>query len=66
MLIGKIKNHNKTKFIRGEEKGYFLPGGSTVVLVMNNIKIDKDIIEYSNKGIETIVSVGEKIGIINK
>lgn len=66
MLIGKIKNHNKPKFIRGEEKGYFLPGGSTVVLVMNNIKIDKDIIEYSNKGIETIVSVGEKIGIINK
>lgn len=66
MLIGKIINYNNNTFKRGEEKGYFLPGGSTVVIVINNIKIDKDIINYSNKGIETIVSVGEKIGIINK
>ncbi len=62
MMIGKIINHNKKQFKKGEEKGYFLPGGSTVVIVIKNIEIDKDIIEYSQKGIETIVNVGEKIG----
>ena len=66
MLIGKIINYNNNTFKRGEEQGYFLPGGSTVVIIINNIKIDKDIIEYSKKGIETMVTVGEKIGIINK
>ncbi len=62
MLIGKIINHNKKTFKRGEEKGYFLPGASTVIVIANNIKVDKDILENSNKGIETLVSIGEKVG----
>lgn len=62
MMIGKIINHNKKQFKKGEEKGYFLPGASTVVIIINNIEIDKDIIEYSKKGIETIINVGDKIG----
>ena len=37
--------------------------GSTIVILTNDrIKIDNDIIEYSNKGIETKVNYGEKIG----
>ena len=55
-------NHHKKTFKRGEEKGYFLPGASTVIVVANNINVDKDILLYSKKGIETAVSVGEKVG----
>ena len=62
LLVGKIINYDYDKFKKGEEKGYFLPGGSTIVIIANNIKPDKDILEYSNKGIETIVKVGEKVG----
>ena len=63
MMVGKIVNHRCcNSFIRGEEKGYFKFGGSTIVLLINNIKIDDDILENSSSGIETIVKLGEKIG----
>ena len=62
LLVGKIINHNKKVFSRGEEKGYFLPGGSTIIILVKNIKVDKDILEYSFKGIETKVKIGEKVG----
>lgn len=49
---------------KGEEKGYFKFGGSTVVLFFqpNTIKIDSEIIEQTNLGYETYVLMGEKIG----
>jgi len=64
MMVGKIKNHNKTEFVRGEEKGYFLFGGSTVVLLLkeNIVEIDKDIIKNSENDIETRVLQGETVG----
>jgi len=64
LLVGKIKNHPVTTFNRGDEKGYFCFGGSTIVLLFkgNTIKVDEDIISYSQKGIETKVKMGEKIG----
>jgi len=63
LLVGKIKNHNNKIFKKGQEKGYFELGGSTIViLVQNNVKIDRDIIENSLNGIETTVKYGEKIG----
>ena len=63
LLVGKIRNHNKDKFLKGEEKGYFELGGSTIVILTNDrIKIDNDIIDCSNKGIETKVNYGERIG----
>ncbi len=48
---------------RMQEKGYFDFGGSTIVLVFqkNTIKFDSDLIENSQKGIETLVKVGETI-----
>lgn len=64
VLVGKIINYNYFEFKRGEEKGYFLPGGSSVVLVVNGIKIDDDIFNNSLNGIETIVNVGERIGVL--
>ena len=63
LLVGKINNYNKNKYNKGDEKGYFELGGSTIVILTNDkIKIDNDIIEYSNKGIETKVKYGERIG----
>ena len=64
LLVGKIKNHDVKYFKRGEEKGYFLFGGSTVVLLFkkNTVKIDLDIVSNSSKDIETKVKLGETIG----
>lgn len=49
---------------RGEEKGYFKFGGSTVILFFeaNTIKVDKDIVEQTMLGYESYVLMGEKIG----
>lgn len=63
LLVGKIKNHSKEQYQKGEEKGYFELGGSTIVIVTkDNIQIDNDILEYSKKQIETKVKYGEEIG----
>ena len=57
------KNHLAHFFAAGEEKGYFSLGGSTIVeLLNNNIVIDKDLFENTNKGLETKLSIGERIG----
>lgn len=67
LLVGKIVNlHEKAEVKRGQEKGYFQFGGSTVVLLTktNAIQVDKDILENSKEGIETIVKFGEKIGTL--
>ncbi|ARE89261.1 Phosphatidylserine decarboxylase proenzyme [Clostridium formicaceticum] len=57
--------HPRQTVKKGEEKGYFKFGGSTVILFLqpNRIKIDRDLIENTQQGIETKVHVGEKIGI---
>ena len=65
MTIGKIKNeHENYIFKKGEEKGYFEFGGSTIVLLVKKgiITIDEDILENSKNNIETYVKYGEKIG----
>jgi phosphatidylserine decarboxylase len=63
MMVGKIVNHDKKTFKKGEEKGYFLFGGSTIVIMVkeNIIKIDEDILKNSENGIETKVKQGERI-----
>ena len=63
MMVGKIVNYHKDKFKKGEEKGYFLFGGSTIVIIVkeNILEIDNDILENSSKGIETKIKLGEKI-----
>lgn len=66
LLVGKITNDkNITKYKKGEEKGYFEFGGSTIILFVsdNKVIIDNDILLNSALGKETIVSCGEKIGI---
>lgn len=65
LLVGRIVNHHEeAEVLRGEEKGYFQFGGSTIVLLLKagSVKIDDDILKNSARGIETIVKYGEKIG----
>ena len=72
MGVGRIvNNHQVYTYKKGEEKGYFEFGGSTIVLLVkkNIINVDKDILENSSEGIETIVKYGEGIGkskLLNK
>ena len=65
LCIGRIKNnHEAHVFKKGEEKGYFEFGGSTIVLLFkkNIIKLDEDIEENSKENIETNVKYGSRIG----
>ena len=69
MMVGRIRNHhNEYKFRKGEEKGFFEFGGSTIVLLFERGAVipDRDIMKNSNEGYETIVKYGEKIGIARK
>lgn len=65
LLVGKIENRPLTECVyRGQEKGNFAFGGSTIVLMTqkNCVIPDDDIKMRSQKGIETKVQMGEKIG----
>lgn len=52
---------------KGDEKGFFKFGGSTIILFIekNKVKITEEIINQSFLGFETKVNVGEQIGIKN-
>ena len=57
------KNPLSYCFTAGEEKGYFSLGGSTIVELLNEkIVIDEDLFENTNKGLETKLEIGERIG----
>ena len=65
MLVGKIINKDKIVFRKGEDKGHFAYGGSTVVLFVNkHVKVDKDIIIQSLMGKECKVNLGDRIGVV--
>ena len=64
MMVGKIVNYDKKYCHKGEEKGYFEFGGSTVIILFkdNQVIIDDDIIKNTNEDKETVVKLGETIG----
>ncbi|MFZ5969454.1 MAG: phosphatidylserine decarboxylase [Bacillota bacterium] len=49
---------------KGQEKGYFKFGGSTVImfLMKNTVNIDQDILKNTENGLETKLNMGETIG----
>ena len=64
-MVGSIVQTYKGSSVKkGEEKGYFKFGGSTVVLLVekSKIHIDKDLLINTAKGYETAVKMGERIG----
>lgn len=64
LMVGKIVNQNDIySFKKGEEKGYFKFGASTICLLIKDVIIDQDLIDNTNNNLETIVKMGEKIGI---
>ena len=65
MLVGKIVNyHEEHQFRRGEEKGQFEFGGSTIIMLIKKdvAIIDTDIKECNAMGKEYPVKLGESIG----
>ena len=65
LLVGKIVNHPAGPQVkRGEEKGFFRFGGSTVILLFKagSLQPDADLLTNSRDGFETVVKYGEKIG----
>lgn len=66
MLVGKIKNHDgASETARGAEKGMFLYGGSTVVLLFerNRVSLREEFFKATENGVEVPVKMGENIGL---
>ncbi len=65
LMIGKIKNHQtEGDVFRGEEKGMFLYGGSTIVVLLQEgvARIDNELFVATENNIETPVVAGQRIG----
>ena len=65
LLVGKIKNHHREKSVtRGEEKGMFLYGGSTVIVLLEEgrARLSEELLQASENGLELPVKLGQKIG----
>lgn len=66
VCVGKIvQSHDESiPFKKGEEKGYFLFGGSTVILMgeKGKWKPSEDILSNTSKGLETYIHLGDEIG----
>lgn len=67
LCVGKIvQTHTQSpSFQRGDEKGYFLFGGSTVIVVgqPGRWKIDSDLLEQTQAQRETLVELGQRVAL---
>ncbi|KAG0218119.1 hypothetical protein BGX33_008503 [Mortierella sp. NVP41] len=69
LLVGSIELTGAkvpgTKLQKGDELGYFAYGGSTCILLFKKgaVRFDQDLIDNSKKGVETLVRMGEHIGV---
>jgi phosphatidylserine decarboxylase len=64
-MVGSIRQtYSSNTVAKGEEKGYFKFGGSTVVLLFEKGKIqwDEDLLLNTGNGLETSIFFGERIG----
>lgn len=69
LLVGKILNHDEqTRIRRGDEKGMFLYGGSTIVLLLREGAVDlsDELFQKTERGGETPVRMGEILGYARK
>lgn len=71
MLVGSIGWTNASQgssVQRGDECGYYAYGGSTNIVIFPpeaKVKWDQDLLDSSRNGLETMVRVGERIGVSN-
>lgn len=66
LMVGKIVNYHQSRSVKkGQEKGRFEFGGSTVILLFEKDKVvvDQDLLDNVENGYETVVKMGEKIGV---
>lgn len=66
LLVGKIQNYHRAgPVFRGQEKGYFAFGGSTILLLVqkDQVEIDTDLLKNTTEGYETIVKMGMQLGV---
>lgn len=62
MMIGRIINEDVTDFQKGDEKGHFAFGGSTIIyLVPKEIKLANILLDNTKNDIETIVKLGQNL-----
>ena len=70
MMVGKITNVEKKSVSvkKGQEKGWFEFGGSTIIPLLQHgkVRLDYDLIENTENGYETVVRMGERIGETRK
>ena len=64
LFVGRIVNLPLTAFARGQEKGKFEFGGSTVILLLKKdaAVIDEELLQNTRDGKESIVRLGQAIG----
>ncbi|WP_334330771.1 phosphatidylserine decarboxylase [Candidatus Phytoplasma prunorum] len=64
LFVGKIFNHNYKSFKKGQEKGFFAFGGSTIILLIkkNIVKFDDIFFKNTLNKCETKINIGEAIG----
>lgn len=64
LLVGRIENRDTDVAVKGEEKGTFLFGGSTVILLFekDRVLIEERYFERTALGLETPVKSGETVG----
>lgn len=65
LMVGRIKNHHQThEFARGEEKGYFEYGGSTIIMLIKRgaARLDGYLTGCIDTGFEKDLKVGMRIG----
>lgn len=64
LMVGKISNYHQEKEVKkGQEKGRFEFGGSSIVLLLdsNKVTLDERFIKNTESGYETMVLMGQKI-----
>ena len=66
LMVGRITNmhpYGRRTVLRGEEKGYFEFGGSTIILLLqkDKVKLCEDLLENTREGYETKVKQGEAV-----
>lgn len=64
IMVGKFTNNTDREFTKGQERGYFELGGSTVVVLVEKDKLvlDEDLASLIDTETEVAVQYGEKIG----
>lgn len=69
LCVGRIvQSHDPMQpFKRGDEKGYFLFGGSTVIVLgePGRWKPDQDLLDQTRQGRETLVQLGERVASVS-